>query len=182
MLHVTFLLWNTPKQPKLLTCPEIARRIGRSRGHVARLAKQSRIPADRITTAGGHDRYELTPDLAEWMHKVRCPPRRKKKFKMEFFTLICRASRREDGSDTALVCEEMGDFVNEIAERVNVLLKRMPSVLTMRQLREALFPAIVRLMQLDLELKNRLPPRHRDEVKSQTTPEPPPPSQAHGNA
>lgn len=146
-----------PKRPKLLTCPEIARRVGRSRGHVARLAKQSRIPGDRITTAGGHCRYELTPDLAEWMHKVRCPPRRKKKFKMEFFTLICLASRREDGSDTALVCEEIGDFVGEIEERVEVLLKRRPSILTVRQLREALLPAIGRLIVIDQRLQKRLP-------------------------
>lgn len=171
-----------PKQPKLLTCPEIARRIGRSRGHVARLAKQSRIPADRITTAGGHYRYELTPDLAEWMHKVRCPPRRKKKFKMEFFTLICRASRREDGSDTALVCEEIGDFVGEIEERVEVLLKRRPSILTVQQLAEALLPAISRLIVIDQRLQKRLPKRPKAEDGSQTTPEPAPPSQAPGNA
>lgn len=167
-----------PKRPKLLTCPEIARRIGRSRGHVARLAKQTRIPGDRITTAGGHYRYELTPDLAEWMHKVRCPSRRKKKYKMEFFTLICRASRREDGSDTALVCEEIGDFVGEIEERVEVLLNRRPSILTVRQLREALLPAISRLIVIDQRLQKRLPAKDG----SQTTPEPAPPSQAPGSA
>jgi len=167
--------------PKYLTCPEIARRIGRSRGHVARLAKLNKIPADRITTAGGHYRYELTPDLAEWMHKVRCPPRRKKKFKMEYFTLICRASRREDGADTALVCEEIGDFVGEIEQRVEVLLKRKPSILTVRQLKQALDPAICRLLQLDRSLREKLPKRLVNEDESQTTPAPAPPSQAPGN-
>ena len=152
MLHVTFLLCD---MPKFLTCPKIAQRTGYSRVHVARLARQNGIPGDRITTRGGHYRCELTPGLAEWIHKIRCPARGRIFRNPEYF--MCRARRQPHRGDTALVCEEIGDFIEEIAERVSALLKRKPSGLTIRQVSEALSPAIIRLMKLDLELKQRLP-------------------------
>lgn len=167
-----------PKQPKLLTCPEIARRTGYSRVHVARLARQNRIPGDRITTKGGHYRYETAPGLAEWMHKIRRPSRERIYRNPEYF--MCRARRQPHRGDTALVCEEIGDFVQEIIVRVNTIVTRGPSLLTIRQIKEALHPAIQELIKLDLNLRKRLPSR-RGKEGSQTTPEPAPQSQAPGS-
>jgi hypothetical protein len=57
--------------PKFLTCPEIARRSGYSRMHIARLAKQGRLPGERIVTAGGQYRYACTPEMLRWMRLMR---------------------------------------------------------------------------------------------------------------
>jgi hypothetical protein len=57
--------------PKLLTCPEIARRSGYSRMHIARLAQKNALPGERILTAGGQYRYECAPKMVRWMRLMR---------------------------------------------------------------------------------------------------------------
>ena len=93
---------------------------------------------------------------------------------------MCRARRQPHRGDTALVCEEIGDFVQEIIVRVNTIATRGPSLLTIRQIKETLHPAIQELITLDLNLRKRLPSR-RGKEGSQTTPEPAPQSQAPGS-
>ena len=113
--------------PKFLTCPEIARRSGYSRMHIARLAKEGRLPGERIVTAGGQYRYACTPEMLRWMRLMRT---RHRGGLMPPSSLVFRRFRPRSsaavGRDRGVAIWEIDCLLEEVDERIVEVLSMGP--------------------------------------------------------
>lgn len=151
LAYVTCYVFNE-SMPTMLSCPEIARRTGYSRMHVNRLARQNKIPSERTITKGGHFRYELTPDLAEWIRVMRARPKYGRLLDSDFYMFGCRTSKkRERARDRVVITEEIGLLLKEIDRRTTEFLNIEPDATNdeIAMLRKIMVPAILELMRLD---------------------------------
>lgn len=148
--------------PTFLMCPEIARRIGYSRMHVTRLAKQGRIPDERMKTKGGQRRYELTPQLAEWIRVMRRRPRHGKVLDTNFYVLGCWGPKKPLPRTTDLIFEEMLLLTREIRYRVQELKRQNPSAEDMLILGDTLHSCASALLEEFKQARGAHPDEHFD--------------------
>ena len=151
LAYVTCYVFNAP-MPTMLSCPEIARRTGYSRMHVTRMARKNEIPGERIITKGGHFRYELTPELAEWIRVMRARPRYGRLLDSDFYMFARRANKkRERVRDRVVITEEITLLLKEIERRVSEFLDIEPDATNddITKLRKIMVPLIMELMRLD---------------------------------
>ena len=144
--------------PKYLSCPEIARRSGYSRMQITRLARRNEIPSERMVTPGGHIRYEMTDELAEWIRVMRGRPQFTHRLRSGAYVFGRRVERLPRKRDGAIIVEEITGFLEEIESRVTELLSRDPVATKeeVGQLVDTLKPVIFHLMMTDSHLCNLL--------------------------
>lgn len=137
---------------KLLTCPEIARRSGYSRMHIARLAQKNALPGERLLTAGGQYRYECTPKMIRWMRLMRT--RRGTGYMRDscfifrkYYTRSCAAV----GGDRGVALREIACLLEEVDERILEILEMgpEPTLDEYNALQDCLRPAVIGLINRD---------------------------------
>lgn len=80
-----------------------------------------------MKTKGGQRRYELTPQLAQWIRIMRRRPRHGKVLDTNFYVLGCWGPKKPQPKTTDTIFDEMLLFTREIRYRVQEIRSQNPS-------------------------------------------------------
>lgn len=91
---------------------------------VVRWAQADEIPGERIITRGHQYRYELTPELAEWIRIRRRKPI--KGVYLGSIDAVLWPERSVRVTPAKPICDEIGDLLREIEERALEIIRPNP--------------------------------------------------------
>lgn len=91
---------------------------------VVRWAQVNEIPGKRIITPGNQYRYELTPELAEWMRIRRRKPIKGVRFGS--IDAVLWPERSVRATPAKPICDEIADLLTEVEERVCEIIRPNP--------------------------------------------------------
>jgi hypothetical protein len=120
---------------------------------ITRLARLNRIPGERIITKGGQFRFQMSPQLAEWIRVMRRRPTKVTRLESDSFILGCRARRGPRQGNTPIILNEMKSYTREILACVkeiqdHVAFKKYEEVLL-----RTLHQCIMALIERDYEIR-----------------------------
>lgn len=120
---------------------------------ITRLAGLGRIPGNPIITNGGQFRYELTPQLAEWIRVMRRRPTKVTRLDSDFFMLGCRARKGKRQRTAPVILDEMKLFTKEILARVKEIQEQPAGKDDEDVLLRTLHQCIMALIERDYEIR-----------------------------